>query len=103
MRAEGALVVLEDTNEVPYRVDRLLTQLLQSRALRGAQAILFGELDGAVPPPGASWTVWEAIAERLGELGIPVYRGLPIGHSRQNYALELGVEARLAGDALHVG
>jgi muramoyltetrapeptide carboxypeptidase len=103
MRAEGAVVVLEDTNEAPYRVDRLLTQLLQSRALRGAEAILFGELDGSEPPAGATWTLWELIAERLGGLGIPVYRGLPIGHLSQNHALELGREARLCGDELHVG
>lgn len=92
----GAVLLLEDVNEVPYRVDRMLTQLRATGALRGIAGILLGGFVGCEPPddrPSAS--VEEVLAERLGDLGVPVLAGVPAGHGRGQLALPHGARVRL--------
>jgi muramoyltetrapeptide carboxypeptidase len=85
--ALGALVFLEDVGEAPYRVDRLLTQLLLSGWLDGAAGFVLGSWDGCGDD------VEETLAERLGPLGVPILAGVPVGHGRPQLTLPLGVEA----------
>ncbi len=101
----GAIVVLEDLNEAPYRLDRLLVQLRLSGALDGCAGILVGEHVGCDPPADRpSLTLPEVFAELLGPLGVPVLYGLPVGHGRHLATLPLGAMAELDADAgrLHV-
>src|SRR5437763_4426371 len=69
---EGCVVLLEDLNEPPYRLDRLLTQLLLSGALEGAKGFVVGDL---YPQGEESAGREEAVAERLTTLGVPVVFG----------------------------
>lgn len=92
----GAVVFLEDVNEPPYAIDRMLTQLLRGGHVRHAAAVVLGEWRGCAPPtdrPSASAD--EVAAERLADLGIPVVTGLPIGHTDRQLALPYGVECEL--------
>lgn len=91
LRVHGSIVLLEEVNEAPYAVDRLLTQLLRSGGLDGARGVVVGTAVGCEPAPGApSATFDEVILERLGNLGIPVLTGLPVGHSNHQHALVHG-------------
>lgn len=87
----GALVFLEDVNEPPYAVDRMLTQLRRSGFLSGVAGVVVGEWRGCVAPDDRpSATVEEVAGERLGDLGVPVVTGLPIGHAVPQLALPYG-------------
>jgi muramoyltetrapeptide carboxypeptidase len=89
--AADSVVVLEDTNEPLYRVDRLLTQLLRAGWFDGVRGVALGEFVG-----GASdGSVNDLVVERLGPLGVPIVTGVPVGHGPRNLAFPLGVPAVL--------
>jgi muramoyltetrapeptide carboxypeptidase len=84
---DGCLVLLEDLNEPPYRLDRLVTQLLLSGALTGARGFVIGDLwtQGEQPRGRA-----EVLAERLSALGVPLAFGAPFGHAGRNQPVAFG-------------
>ncbi|HEX8592213.1 MAG TPA: LD-carboxypeptidase [Pseudomonas sp.] len=95
---DGAILLIEDVGEASYRVDRLLTHLLNCGILQRLAGIAVGQFslpgnaNGSVSPS-------QVLTERLGELGIPVLGGLPIGHGSANIAVPLGTDAILDADA----
>ena len=95
---KGTILVLEDTGEAPYRIDRQLTQWRSSGLLEGVAGLGLGRLSWAEDDllPG-DFTMEEILQERLAPLGIPLVRNLPVGHGRPNVALPLGRRARLDG------
>lgn len=79
--ATGGVLLLEEVGEAPYRIDRLLTQLRHSGALDGVTGIVVGAPVRCHPPvdrPSATFA--EVIADRLGDLDVPVLADVPIGH-----------------------
>ncbi len=92
---DGALLLVEDVNERLYRLDRMLTQLLLAGSLGGVRGVLVGHLDLARGEEEAALTA--LLADRLGELGVPVRCGLPCGHRAPNHTFPLGARARLEG------
>ncbi|MEV6984833.1 LD-carboxypeptidase [Sphaerisporangium sp. NPDC051017] len=86
LRAQGRIVLLEDVGEEPYRVDRMLTQLVQAGCLDGAAGVVLGSwVDCGDPMP--------ALVERLAPLGVPMIAGLPIGHGTPQFTAWMGAEA----------
>ncbi len=84
----GRIVILEDTGEPPYKVDRLFTQLWLSGALDEAAGIVLGgftALSADGPPVIRAFFAREAPA-----LGLPVAWGLPVGHDVNNAPLPYG-------------
>ncbi|GAA4592800.1 LD-carboxypeptidase [Planotetraspora phitsanulokensis] len=82
MSAQGRIVLLEDVDEEPYRIDRMLTQLLQAGCLDGALGFVLGSwVDCGDPLP--------VLAERLAPLGVPVIAGLPVGHGSPQFGVWL--------------
>jgi muramoyltetrapeptide carboxypeptidase len=86
-RMAGAVLVIEDVAEKPYRLDRYLTQLRLSGTLDGVRAVCVGHLtdcdDG--DQRGA-----DVVRELVRGLGVPAIEGLPVGHEGGNFALPLG-------------
>lgn len=101
---EGALVLLEDVGERPYRVDRMLTGLVVGGHLERASGIVLGDFTDCAPGPDGVG-IEEVLRERLEGLGIPVAMGLPCGHGARNDAFVLGAPARLdaSSGVLEVG
>jgi muramoyltetrapeptide carboxypeptidase len=92
----GALLFLEEVGEPAYRVDRMLTQLEQCGAFRELVGVVVGDMRLAPRrrfPPDRSLD--ELLGERFAGLGIPVVRGLPVGHVPGKWTLPLGARARL--------
>lgn len=83
-RFAGRLVFLEDVGEEPYRVDRMLTQLLSSGAFDGALGFALGSWTGCGDP-------LPVLRDRLAGLGVPILAGLPVGHGSPQLSLWLGV------------
>jgi muramoyltetrapeptide carboxypeptidase len=97
---EGAVLVLEDVTESPYRVDRMLTSLRLGGHLAAASAVVFGGFDRCAPGSDGR-TVDDVLEERTRGLGVPVLSGAPFGHGDRNEAFVLGSPARVErGDLL---
>jgi muramoyltetrapeptide carboxypeptidase len=103
LRGAGAIVLLEEVGERPYKVDRLLTQLLRSGALDGARAVVLGGFVGCEEPGQPEWDPELIALGCLAELDVPVLAGIPVGHGPSNHAFPWGVEAVLDGDTLSWG
>ena len=87
------VAVLEDTNEPPYKVDRMLTQLLRSGWFENATGVLSGKWSGC----GDQNQVQAILAERLlSEIDGPIVTNASFGHDSRNLALPLGVPVELS-------
>ncbi|WP_285565108.1 LD-carboxypeptidase [Streptomyces sp. RTGN2] len=93
--ARGGLLVIEDTTEDPYRLDRIFTQLLRSGALAGVTGVACGSWAGCEPYA----EVRAVLADRLGPLGVPVVEELGFGHGPTGLTIPLGVPAVLDAPA----
>ena len=93
----GAILLIEDVEEPPYKVDRMLTQLRRAGVLDGLAGVAVGQFTNCAD----AWevTVADVIAERLGDLGVPVLGGLPVGHGTGQLTVPVGVPATLDADA----
>jgi muramoyltetrapeptide carboxypeptidase len=92
---EGCVLFLEDVNERPYRIDRMLTQLRLSGILARARALVFGEMRGC-DEPGGTLTAREVIARLTVGFPGPVLFGFPSGHtSGPCWTLPFGVDVRI--------
>lgn len=92
-----AILLIEDVGEASYRVDRLLTHLRNVGVLQRLAGVAVGQF--SEPGAGGSIKPAEVLQERLGDLGIPVLGGLPIGHDALNHAIALGLPATLDANA----
>lgn len=101
LRAKGHLVLLEDIGEAPYKLDRLLTQLIEAGCFDGAAGFVLGSFLGADPPEGAEWQTLDVIRDLLRPFGVPVVCDLPIGHGPRNLAVPFG-RARIEEGLLHL-
>ena len=99
----GAILVLEDVAEAPYRLERMLTHWRLCGALQQLAGIGFGNFrdcvdhDRSDQPSHHYFTAEQVLRERTADLGIPVVAQLPVGHWPGNGALPLGSLARLDG------
>ncbi len=97
------IVFLEDIGEKPYRIDRMLTQLVQSGKLGKAAGValgIFKECDYAPEDEGydTSLSLQEVLKDRLSNLQIPIVYGLPFGHIKDNATIPFGIQAKLNVD-----
>lgn len=96
----GRILFLEDVDEIPYRMDRLLTQLLNAGLLQELVGIAIGINKGCVDPQARKvkeyrQTLEDVFRDRLLPLRIPVVMDLPFGHVPHNATLPVGVRATL--------
>ncbi|MBM3777083.1 MAG: LD-carboxypeptidase [Acidimicrobiia bacterium] len=95
----GAVLFLEDVNERPYRLDRMLTQLRLSGILARASALVFGELPGC-DEPGGSVLALDVVKAAAASFEGPVLAGFPSGHTAgPTWTLPLGVRASVVTGA----
>ena len=88
---EGCVLFLEEVNERPYRIDRMLTQLVLSGILAQARALVFGEMRGC-DEPGGGVTARDAITRTTSHCAGPIVVGFPSGHTTGPvWTLPLGV------------
>lgn len=88
------LVLLEDVEEAPYRIDRMLTQLADVESFTKAKGIIFGVCKGCDRKRTTeNFTLREVIMDRVSPLGIPAAYGMSFGHIPQNSTLPIGIEA----------
>ena len=97
------ILFIEDIGELPYRFDRMLTQLLNCGLLQQVAGVAIG-LNADCEDPKAKVTaeyrqsLEDVLRERLLPLKIPVVMGLPFGHVPDNGTLPVGVKVELDAD-----
>lgn len=97
----GAIVFLEDVDELPYRFDRMLTHFVLAGKLRDAAGIVVGECVGCVPkdPEKPSLTILEILDDLIRPLNKPTLYGVCCGHGKKKVTLPYGVQSTVDADA----
>ncbi len=97
IRTRGTILFLEDLNEPPYRIDRMLMHVKLAGKLKGVKGIIFGEMRGCNQRTAADYTLQQVMLRVLGDLRVPIAFGLRSGHvSSRNFTLPFGVLGRLS-------
>ena len=97
------ILFLEELGEAPYRVDRMLTHLLNAGVLQQVSGVAVGTNSNCTDPKAKTskeyrQTLEDVLQERLRPLKVPVLVGLPFGHIPINATLPVGIQARLDAD-----
>ncbi|HVR97859.1 MAG TPA: LD-carboxypeptidase [Thermoanaerobaculia bacterium] len=97
---DGCILFIEDVEEAPYRIDRMLTQLRLAGILQKARAVIWGNCTDCKPGAGfGSLTVTEVLQDHLLPLGVPAWAGAMIGHIDRQFTLPVGVEVEVEATA----
>jgi muramoyltetrapeptide carboxypeptidase len=90
-RVKGGVLFLEDVNEHPYRVERMLLQLHQAGVLAAQKAVLLGAFSGwKASPLDRGYTLRSAVAHLRSVCPVPLLTGLPFGHVPTKLCLPVG-------------
>jgi muramoyltetrapeptide carboxypeptidase len=90
------LLLMEDTEDPPYRIDRNLTHLWLANKLQEAAGIIIGEITLCEPnSKEPSLNLWDVLKDRIGSTGKPAMYGLCFGHGTHHLTLPIGVQASL--------
>lgn len=99
-RVEGGILFLEDINEPPYRVERMLVQLHQAGVLGAQRAIVLGDFSNyRVTDYDNGYDMDAVVAYLRDQLQVPILTGLPFGHCAQKLTLPVGGQAQLSAHA----
>jgi muramoyltetrapeptide carboxypeptidase len=96
---KNGVLFIEDIGEHPYRIERMLTQLLQAGILDTQQAIIFGQFNGyQLAPHDKGYKLASVVAWLKTQVKAPVLTGLPFGHVPTKVLLPVGQKITLAVD-----
>lgn len=98
LETRGRIVFIEDVGEEPYKVDRMLTQLMDAGKLLDAAGVALGIFTESEPrncPAKHSLTLQEVVADRLLPLKVPLLVNLAAGHVPDQVTLPYGIKVRL--------
>jgi len=87
----GGILLIEDQGEAPYRIDRMLTQMMMAGCFDG----LAGLALGAFSDCGSAGAVHRIVVDRLGGLNLPILAGFDVGHETVNMTLPVGLPVQL--------
>jgi len=93
----GAILVLEDVTELPYRIDRMLQQLRAAGKLADVAGIALGAFTDCEDERYPEWTLERLFLDVFGSLGVPVVTDLPFGHGAANRPFAFGGRAAIDG------
>ena len=96
-KLRDALLVLEDVDEAPHRVDRMFTQLYHAGITQSISGLILGKFTDCVPsdPTKPHLTIEQVIEEAMRRISCPVLANLHYGHIPKKLTLPFGVQALL--------
>jgi len=99
-----AILLLEDTREAPYRIDRMLRQLQLNGKLANLRGAVLGQFtkdydreDKMTEDP--RYLTNGVLRQYFEPLGVPVLMNFPVGHHKMNASLPLGGQVEIDADA----
>jgi muramoyltetrapeptide carboxypeptidase len=94
----GKILFFEELNEEPYVIDRYLAQMRNCGLFEDLKGIVIGECEACADHSGYYPDVLDTFRYYFADLGVPCLYGLPLGHTKDQAALPLGVNVRLDAD-----
>jgi len=95
-KVRGGVLFLEDVGEHPYRLERMLTQLLHSGVLAQQKAIVLGQFTNyKLVPHDKGFKLASVVAWLRSQVAVPVLTGLPFGHVPTKVLLPVGAKIDL--------
>ncbi len=92
----GGILFLEEVNEAPYRIDRMMMQLHLNRSLASTAGVMLGICENCGPQDSdISLTLDETTDQHLKLLKGPAVTGYSFGHIRNQFTIPMGIRARL--------
>ena len=99
-KVKGGILFVEDVNEHPYRIERMLLQLAHAGVLARQKALLLGSFtDYKVSATDRGYDMPSVVSHIRKTVGIPVITGLPYGHTAAKATLPIGARVGLATEA----
>lgn len=96
INTKGKIIFLEEVREDPYRIDRMLTHMIQAGKFKDAAGIMLGVFSRCeASNQEESLSLYEVLQDRLFPLGIPVVYGMSFGHIVNKITLPFGIKAKL--------
>lgn len=92
---KNKILFLEDVEEAPYRIDGMLTHLKIAGRLNQLAGIVFGKCTDCEAKSPPSLSIEQVLKDRLGDLGIPILKGVMIGHIDDMATIPIGAMATL--------
>lgn len=99
VQTQGKILLIEDVNEAPYRIDGMLWQLKAAGKFKDIKGIILGEMIGCHPQKSGNGLPGQIYREIFDGLSIPIIANVPIGHGKEMWTLPFGVEAALDVEA----
>lgn len=100
INTNGKILLLEDTHEAPYKVDRMLTQLLQSGKMDRVKGLVLGtfRLKNTLFPK----EIYDVFCERFKKFHRPILWGIPFGHCDHPLYIPIGLKGQISGPELKI-
>jgi len=96
VKTKNRILFFEDIGEEPYRIDRMLTQLISSGVFKKVKGIMVGICAGCErKDDDKNQTLKDVILDRIKPLGIPAAYGFSFGHIDHHFTIPLGCEAEI--------
>ena len=97
---DDTIIYLEEIGEEPYRIDRMLTQMIQAEKFEDANGVamgIFRRCEPKIKDPSfpKSFSLIDVLKDRLGNLKIPVVYGMSFGHIKDKFTIPFGIKAEL--------
>lgn len=93
---KNGILFIEDVNEHPYRVERMLLQLAQAGILDRQRAIVLGDFSGyKLTDYDNGYDFTQMLSYMRERLSIPILQGLPFGHMKDKVTLPVGAHCVL--------
>ncbi len=93
------ILFIEDVSEQPYKIDRMLSQLMLAGVFQQVKGILIGNIGSLDAKysfkPYGSFTIRQVFEQLLGPLDIPVMAKLPFGHTKNNLTMPIGTKVEI--------
>jgi len=102
IKTHGSILFLEDIDEAPYKIDRMLTHLKQAGCFKGVQGIVFGKMVDCQTKPEEDYTLEDVALDVLSDFRGPILYGFPSGHGEENVILPFGMKVRISSGGIEV-
>lgn len=92
---DGKILLIEDINEEPRAVDRMMNQLYMAEKLQSTAGILIGDFNNCIPESEMSLSLHEVIDHYIKLAGRPALQGFKMGHCSPHIAVPFGTQAKM--------
>jgi len=94
---KNSILLLEEINEKPYRIDRMFNQLRLANVFNLVKGIILGRFVDCYEKDSekVSFTLNEVILDYFGKLKIPIIYNVKHGHLKQNLTLPIGIKTKI--------